>query len=60
MKNPKSLGQFKSVVDSLAPSKFITLDPKKVAVTLEKMICQRKEKMTLPGWLMPALRLRYR
>ncbi len=46
--------------NSLAPSKFIRLDPKKVAVTLEKMVCQRKEKVILPGWLMPALKLRYR
>jgi short-subunit dehydrogenase len=41
------------------PPKFMTLDPKKVAVVLEKMIRQRKKKMILSGWMMLALKIRY-
>jgi hypothetical protein len=36
------------------------LDPKKAALTLEKMICRRKKKVTMPVWMMLALKIRYR
>jgi hypothetical protein len=38
----------------------LVLDPQKVAVTVEKMICRQKKKMTLPGWMMLALKVKYR
>lgn len=37
----------------------LALDPKKVAVTLEKMILQHKKKVVCPGWMMLGLKLRY-
>ena len=46
--------------NTLKSSEAMMLDPKKVAVTLEKMIRQRKNKMILPGWMMLALKARYR
>ncbi len=36
------------------------LDPRKVAAALEKMIRRQKEKVILPGWMMLALKVRYR
>ncbi|MFC1975463.1 SDR family NAD(P)-dependent oxidoreductase [Chloroflexota bacterium] len=38
---------------------FIALDPKKVAVVLEKMIRKNKKKVILPGWLMMLLKIRH-
>jgi short-subunit dehydrogenase len=45
--------------NALKSPKFMALDPRKVAVTLEKMIRQRKKKMILPVWMMLALKIRY-
>jgi short-subunit dehydrogenase len=38
----------------------MALDPKKVAMTIETMIRRRKKKVTLPVWMMLALKIRYR
>lgn len=38
----------------------LALDPQKVVVNLEKMIRRRKRQLTLPVWMLLALRLRYR
>ena len=46
--------------NSLKSSQSMTLDPKKVAATLEKMIRQQKKKVILPSWMMLALKVRYR
>ena len=35
------------------------LDPKKVALVLEKMICQRKKKVTMPVWMKLALEVKH-
>ena len=45
--------------NSLKSSQSMTLDPKKVAATLEKMIRQQKKKVILPSWMMLALKIRY-
>jgi len=45
--------------NALKSPKSMTLNPKKVAVTLEKMIRQQKKKVILPAWMMLALRTRY-
>ena len=38
---------------------FMVLDPKKVAMTIEAMIRRHKKKVTLPLWMMMALKIRY-
>ena len=45
--------------NTLKSPEFMTLDPKKVAITLEKMIRQQKKQVTLPGWMLLALKVRY-
>ncbi len=45
--------------NALKSPNFMALDPKKVAVVLEKMIRRRKKKMILSGWMMLALKVRY-
>jgi short-subunit dehydrogenase len=39
--------------------KFMTLDPKKVAVVLEKMIYSRKKTVILPKWILMLFKIRY-
>jgi uncharacterized protein len=45
--------------NALKSPKSMTLDPKKVAAILEKMICRQKTKVILPGWMILALKIRY-
>lgn len=46
--------------EALKIARSLALDPNKVAVKLEKMIRRRKKQMTLPAWMIVALKLRYR
>ena len=46
--------------NTLKSPRSMTLEPKKVAATLEKMIRQQKKKVILPSWMMLALKVRYR
>jgi len=46
--------------NTLKSPQSMTLDPKKVAATLEKMIHQQKKKVILPSWMMLALKVRYK
>jgi short-subunit dehydrogenase len=39
---------------------FAILDPKKVAIVLEKMIRKHKKKVVLPGWMMTLLKIKSR
>jgi short-subunit dehydrogenase len=43
----------------LKSSDAMMLDPKKVVLTLEKMICRREKKVTMPVWMMLALKVKY-
>lgn len=45
--------------DAIKPSKSMVLDPKKVAMTIEEMVRRHKKKVTLPVWLLLALKIRY-
>jgi uncharacterized protein len=44
---------------ALKSPESLALDPKKVAVILDKMIRRQKTKVTLPNWMMLALKIRY-
>jgi short-subunit dehydrogenase len=44
--------------NALKAPESIALDPKKVAVVLEKMIRRRKKKVVLPKWMMMVLKIR--
>lgn len=57
MKTPFQEGRAEN---ALKAPEFLVLDPKKVAVTLEKMIGRQKKKVILPGWMMVGLKIRYR
>ena len=45
--------------DALKIPSLVSLDPKKVAVVIERMIRRREKEVALPGWMMLALRVRY-
>ncbi|MFC1975373.1 SDR family NAD(P)-dependent oxidoreductase [Chloroflexota bacterium] len=44
---------------ALKSPEAMMLDPQKVALTLEKMICRRKKKVTMSVWMMLALKVKY-
>jgi short-subunit dehydrogenase len=44
--------------NALKSPESMVLDPKKVAVTVDKMIRRRKKKVILPGWMMLALKVK--